>query len=156
MITVTLPRDPDSRHLLTFQACFLVVVRCVFQGHFASFSGAAMKPKFKTMDGNEAVANVAYRLNEVIAIYPITPSSNMGEWADQWASEGVPNVWGTVPHVVEMLSRRGRGTANIVRPGFTRQQRVRPVAALSTTDFSSHHPVTTLTDAQLRQCDNDR
>ena len=89
MITVTLPRDPDSRHLLTFQACFLVVVRCVFQGHFASFSGAGMKPKFKTMDGNEAVANVAYRLNEVIAIYPITPSSNMGEWADQWASEGV-------------------------------------------------------------------
>jgi pyruvate-ferredoxin/flavodoxin oxidoreductase len=56
-----------------------------------------MKRKFKTMDGNEAVANVAYRLNEVIAIYPITPSSNMGEWADQWASEGVPNIWGTVP-----------------------------------------------------------
>ena len=51
-----------------------------------------MKRKFKTMDGNEAVANVAYRLNEVIAIYPITPSSNMGEWADQWASEAVPNI----------------------------------------------------------------
>ena len=47
-----------------------------------------MKRKFKTMDANEAVANVAYRLNEVIAIYPITPSSTMGEWADQWASEG--------------------------------------------------------------------
>jgi pyruvate-ferredoxin/flavodoxin oxidoreductase len=54
-----------------------------------------MKRKFKTMDGNEAVAYVAYRLNEVIAIYPITPSSNMGEWADQWSSEGVPNIWGS-------------------------------------------------------------
>lgn len=59
------------------------------------------------MDANEAVASVAYRLNEVIAIYPITPSSTMGEWADQWASEGVPNIWGTVPRVVEMQSEGG-------------------------------------------------
>jgi pyruvate-ferredoxin/flavodoxin oxidoreductase len=66
-----------------------------------------MKRKFKTMDANEAVASVAYRLNEVIAIYPITPSSSMGEWADQWASEGVPNIWGTVPRVVEMQSEGG-------------------------------------------------
>src|SRR5688572_25545208 len=50
-----------------------------------------MNPVFATIDANEAVARVAYRLNEVIAIYPITPSSPMGEWADQWASEGVPN-----------------------------------------------------------------
>jgi pyruvate-ferredoxin/flavodoxin oxidoreductase len=70
-----------------------------------------MKRKFKTMDGNEAVANVAYRLNEVIAIYPITPSSAMGEWADQWASEGVANIWGTVPHVVEMQSEGGAAGA---------------------------------------------
>ena len=70
-----------------------------------------MKRKFKTMDANEAVAHVAYRLNEVIAIYPITPSSPMGEWADQWASEGVPNVWGTVPHVVEMQSEGGAAGA---------------------------------------------
>ena len=70
-----------------------------------------MKRKFKTMDGNEAVANVAYRLNEVIAIYPITPSSTMGEWADQWASEGVPNIWGTVPRVVEMQSEGGAAGA---------------------------------------------
>src|ERR1700692_2311669 len=69
--------------------------------------GVYMKRKFKTMDGNEAVANVAYRLNEVIAIYPITPSSNMGEWADQWSSENVPNIWGTVPHVIEMQSEGG-------------------------------------------------
>ncbi len=70
-----------------------------------------MKRKFKTMDGNEAVAYVAYRLNEVIAIYPITPSSNMGEWADQWSSEGVPNVWGSVPHVIEMQSEGGAAGA---------------------------------------------
>ncbi|MFY9845123.1 MAG: pyruvate:ferredoxin (flavodoxin) oxidoreductase [Terriglobales bacterium] len=70
-----------------------------------------MKRKFKTMDGNEAVAYVAYRLNEVIAIYPITPSSNMGEWADQWSSENVPNIWGTVPHVCEMQSEGGAAGA---------------------------------------------
>src|SRR6478752_7518339 len=68
---------------------------------------AIMNFKFKTMDANEAVASVAYRLAEVIAIYPITPSSPMGEWADQWASEGVPNAFGTVPHVVEMQSEGG-------------------------------------------------
>jgi pyruvate-ferredoxin/flavodoxin oxidoreductase len=70
-----------------------------------------MKRKVKTMDANEAVASVAYRLDEVIAIYPITPSSNMGEWADQWSSEGVPNIWGTVPHVVEMQSEGGAAGA---------------------------------------------
>ena len=70
-----------------------------------------MKRKFKTMDGNEAVAYVAYRLNEVIAIYPITPSSNMGEWADQWSSENVPNIWGSVPHVIEMQSEGGAAGA---------------------------------------------
>jgi pyruvate-ferredoxin/flavodoxin oxidoreductase len=71
-------------------------------GSQKNLEGDFMKRKFKTMDGNEAVAYVAYRLNEVIAIYPITPSSNMGEWADQWMSEEVPNIWGTVPHVIEM------------------------------------------------------
>src|SRR5450432_3139370 len=70
-----------------------------------------MKRKFKTMDANEAVASVTYRLNEVIAIYPITPSSTMGEWADQWASEGVPNIWGTIPHVMEMQSEGGAAGA---------------------------------------------
>src|SRR5437660_7311027 len=66
-----------------------------------------MKRKFKTMDANEAVANVAYRVNEVIAIYPITPSSAMGEWADEWASQGLSNIWGTVPDVMEMQSEGG-------------------------------------------------
>ncbi len=70
-----------------------------------------MKRVLATLDGNEAVARVAYRLNEVIAIYPITPSSVMGEWADQWASEGIPNIWGTVPTVVEMQSEGGAAGA---------------------------------------------
>src|SRR5262249_28109455 len=60
-----------------------------------------------TVDGNEAVGGVAYQAAEVIAIYPITPSSAMGEWADQWAAEGRPNLWGTVPTVVEMQSEAG-------------------------------------------------
>src|SRR2546429_2330278 len=63
------------------------------------------------LDGNEAVAAVAYQLSEVAAIYPITPSSPMGEWADQWASEGKPNLWGSVPQVVEMQSEAGAAGA---------------------------------------------
>jgi pyruvate-ferredoxin/flavodoxin oxidoreductase len=63
------------------------------------------------MDGNEAVASVAYRTNEVIAIYPITPSSNMGEWADAWAAKHETNIWGTVPTVVEMQSEGGAAGA---------------------------------------------
>ena len=66
---------------------------------------------FATLDGNEAVARVAYRLSEVVAIYPITPSSPMGEWADAWASSGNPNIWGTVPSVVEMQSEGGAAGA---------------------------------------------
>ncbi|NLX12595.1 MAG: pyruvate:ferredoxin (flavodoxin) oxidoreductase [Phycisphaerales bacterium] len=60
-----------------------------------------------TIDGNEAAASVAHRINEVIAIYPITPSSTMGEWADEWAAKGKKNIWGTVPQVVEMQSEAG-------------------------------------------------
>src|SRR5216117_3572840 len=65
----------------------------------------------KTIDGNEAVARVAYALNEVIAIYPITPASTMGEWADAWAAAGARNLWGTVPSVVEMQSEAGAAGA---------------------------------------------
>ncbi len=64
-----------------------------------------------TVDGNEAAARVAYRLSEVIAIYPITPSSNMGEFADAWAAEHRPNLWGAVPTVVEMQSEGGAAGA---------------------------------------------
>src|SRR5438445_4160863 len=63
------------------------------------------------VDGNEAAASVAYRLSEVIAIYPITPSSPMGELADQWMVEGRKNIWGAVPHVVEMQSEGGAAGA---------------------------------------------
>jgi pyruvate-ferredoxin/flavodoxin oxidoreductase len=64
-----------------------------------------------TMDGNEACAYVAYRVNEVCAIYPITPSSPMAELADQWSSEGKPNIWGVVPDVIEMQSEGGAAGA---------------------------------------------
>ena len=64
-----------------------------------------------TLDANEAVARVAYKLNEAIAIYPITPASPMGEWADAWSSQGLPNLWGTVPSVVEMQSEGGAAGA---------------------------------------------
>src|SRR3954463_6321650 len=68
---------------------------------------APTKTVFKTIDGNEAAAYVAYRLNEVMAIYPITPSSTIAEWCDQWVSEGKRNLWGTIPSVVEMQSEGG-------------------------------------------------
>jgi pyruvate-ferredoxin/flavodoxin oxidoreductase len=64
-----------------------------------------------TVDGNEAAASVAYRLSEVCCIYPITPSSPMAELADEWSSQGRPNVWGTVPAVVEMQSEGGAAGA---------------------------------------------
>ena len=64
-----------------------------------------------TVDGNEACASVAYRTNEVCAIYPITPSSTMAELADEWSSQGVPNIWGSVPQVVEMQSEGGAAGA---------------------------------------------
>ena len=70
-----------------------------------------MTKTFATIDGNEAVARVAYRLNEVIAIYPITPSSSMSEWADTWSSEGHPNLWDTVPSVIQMQSEGGAAAA---------------------------------------------
>ncbi|MBC8523804.1 MAG: pyruvate:ferredoxin (flavodoxin) oxidoreductase, partial [Chlorobium phaeobacteroides] len=63
------------------------------------------------MEGNEALAYVAYRTNEVISIYPITPASNMGEYSDEWASEGLQNVWGSVPLVDEMQSEAGAAAA---------------------------------------------
>ena len=67
--------------------------------------------KYKTLDANEAVASVAYRLSEVIAIYPITPASAMGEHADAWNADGKPNLWGRVPEVAEMQSEGGAAGA---------------------------------------------
>jgi len=66
-----------------------------------------MVKKSVAMDGNEATAYIAYRTDEVIAIYPITPASPMGEFADAWAAQGIPNVWGTAPEITEMQSEGG-------------------------------------------------
>jgi pyruvate-ferredoxin/flavodoxin oxidoreductase len=64
-----------------------------------------------TIDGNEAAARVAYKLSEICAIYPITPSSPMGEAADAWSASHQPNLWGTVPAVMEMQSEGGAAGA---------------------------------------------
>ena len=66
-----------------------------------------MERRWIALDGNEATASVAHRSNEVIAIYPITPSSNMGEFADEWSAKGKRNIWGVVPQVIEMQSEGG-------------------------------------------------
>ena len=73
--------------------------------------GPTPTPEFITCDGNEAVASVAYRLSELIAIYPITPSSSMAEACDEWAAAGRPNLWGAVPRVIEMQSEGGAAGA---------------------------------------------
>src|SRR5512139_3295129 len=82
-----------------------------------------------TIDGNEAVARMAYLGNEVIAIYPITPASAMGEWADEWASQGRTNLWGAVPTIIEMQSEGGAAgalhgalTAGALATSFTASQ----------------------------------
>jgi pyruvate-ferredoxin/flavodoxin oxidoreductase len=75
-------------------------------GKQPAFSGNVV-----TIDGNEAAAYVAHKLNEVIAIYPITPSSPMGEWSDEWSAQNRPNLWGTVPTVAELQSEGGASGA---------------------------------------------
>ena len=70
-----------------------------------------MATKMTMMDGNQAAAHVAHKVNEVIAIYPITPSSAMGELADAWSAADAPNIWGTVPDVIEMQSEGGAAGA---------------------------------------------
>jgi pyruvate-ferredoxin/flavodoxin oxidoreductase len=70
-----------------------------------------MERTWTTVEGNEAVANIAYALSEVAAIYPITPSTPMGEQADAWSALGKPNLWGTVPLVIEMQSEGGAAGA---------------------------------------------
>ena len=83
--------------LLTCEYCFI------------KLAGVNLKTtaERRTMDGNEAAADVAYRLNEIFAIYPITPSSPMAEFADEWSAAGRKNLWGTVPRLVEMQSEGG-------------------------------------------------
>jgi len=73
-----------------------------------------MKHKLVTLDGNTAAARTAYHLSENITIYPITPSSDMGELADLWAFQGKKNIWGVVPFVAEMQSEAGAAGAVLV------------------------------------------
>ena len=75
-----------------------------------------------TIDGNEAAAHVAYRTNEVIAIYPITPSSAMGESSDEWAAKNKKNIWGMTP-IVRELQSEGKG---VRRSRFRRKLQSRP------------------------------
>ena len=70
-----------------------------------------MSSQYRMMDGNEAAAYIAYQLNDVIAIYPITPASPMGELSDAWSASGKPNLWGTVPDVIELQSEAGAAGA---------------------------------------------
>jgi pyruvate-ferredoxin/flavodoxin oxidoreductase len=70
-----------------------------------------MSDKMVTLDGNEAAAHIAHKTNEVIAIYPITPASPMGEWSDEWSAKGIRNIWGTIPDVIEMQSEAGAAGA---------------------------------------------
>ena len=70
-----------------------------------------MEKRFVTVDGNEAAAHVAHLTNEVIAIYPITPASPMGEFADAWTASGRKNIFGAVPQVIEMQSEAGEAGA---------------------------------------------
>src|SRR6266540_2761961 len=86
-----------------------IMARCSGCDYFADMTAA--RTGYAILDGNEAVAHVAYALNEVIAIYPITPASSMGEWADQWAVEQRRNLWGTIPSVIEMQSEAGAAGA---------------------------------------------
>jgi Pyruvate flavodoxin/ferredoxin oxidoreductase, thiamine diP-bdg len=94
------------------------------------------RPKV-TIDGNEAAAYVAHKTNEVIAIYPITPSSNMGEWSDQWSSEGKPNIWGTIPSVMEMQSEGGAAGDSRCPPGRCARDHLYLIAG-SAADDSEH------------------
>ncbi|MEW8136244.1 MAG: pyruvate:ferredoxin (flavodoxin) oxidoreductase [Candidatus Thiodiazotropha endolucinida] len=66
-----------------------------------------MQKNMVTIDGNEAAAYIAHLTNEIIAIYPITPASPMGEWSDEWSARGIKNIWGSVPDVIEMQSEAG-------------------------------------------------
>src|SRR5678809_1399408 len=69
------------------------------------------KNAFSIMDGNEAAVHIAYKTSEVCAIYPITPSSTMGEWADEWSSDNKTNIFGEVPRIIEMQSEAGAAGA---------------------------------------------
>src|SRR4051794_10333364 len=91
------------------------VMACVTWSRIIPFSTpprrSVVERRFVTVEGNEAAGLVAHQANEVIAIYPITPASPMGELADAWSAAGRPNLFGTVPSVIEMQSEAGAAGA---------------------------------------------
>jgi len=105
-----------------------------------------------TLDANEAVASVAHRTNEVIVLYPITPSSPMGEWCDEWSAHHRPNIWNTVPQITEMQSEGGAIAAvhgalqagslatTLPPPGGRGLRTVRPARRLVGTALTHHLP----------------
>lgn len=97
------------------KSCLLYVTRFIFYHtnidlNFSQIPNS-MKKKIKIMDGNEAAAYIAYKTSEVCAIYPITPSSAMGEFCDEWSAGGIKNIFGQVPRVMEMQSEGGAAGA---------------------------------------------
>ncbi|MCL2783534.1 MAG: hypothetical protein FWD80_06145, partial [Propionibacteriaceae bacterium] len=98
--TITTPTDSDSQ---TWDAGVLGAEN---PGD-AELSESCALPERIICDGNEATADVAFRLNELCSIYPITPSSPMAEFADEWAAHDRVNIWGEVPTIVEMQSEAG-------------------------------------------------
>lgn len=99
-----------------------------------------MRQKLITVDGNEAAASVAFRCNESIAIYPITPSSAMAELCDVWASQGRTNIWGAIPQIAEMQSEAGppeRSTAPQRR--MIGSHHNRPLTVVFTTTAGAFH-----------------
>ena len=92
------------------------------------------------MDGNTAAAHVAYRVNEVCAIFPITPSSTMAELADQWASEGLANIWGNIPLVQEMHLSRAAAEESAGRLGLAAQRQARQLAPAGRRGRGRHRP----------------
>jgi pyruvate-ferredoxin/flavodoxin oxidoreductase len=94
-----------------------------------------------TLDGNDACSAVAYRLSDVIAIYPITPSSGMAENADAWSAEGRHNLWGAVPTVVEMQSEGGAaGAVHGALQGAVSRRRLRPARGEAALILDSAEP----------------
>ena len=81
------------------------------KGNFSSDKVKTERPVYAIMDGNEAASYIAYKTSEVCAIYPITPSSAMGEWADEWSSNEIKNIFGEVPKIIEMQSEAGAAGA---------------------------------------------
>ena len=94
---------------------------------------AAAPSRVTILDGNEACARIAYRLSEICVIYPITPSSPMGELADQWSNAGRQNIWGDVPSVVEMQSEAGAAGAvhGVLQTGALATPWTTPAAVLA-------------------------